>query len=344
MPVRVFLILLAFFLAAALPAPNTANAQDLERYSYHSRHMGTQFSIILYAKNETVAREAADAAFERIEELNQMMSDYVEDSEVNRLSRRSGSGEWMELSSELVYILEESVCISEMSGGVFDVTVGPMTRAWRMTRMMPEPRLPDEQEREDLLNRVGYQHIEFDEAKQAVRLTRPDMQLDLGGIAKGYAAEEAVRVLQSYGISSTLVDAGGDITLGDPPPGRSSWDVAIPKILHDSKTTTITLQLHSKTVTTSGDMFQFIEIDGQRYSHILHPETGLGSTSQQQATVVSDKGIWADAYASVLTLMPPEEGVKLIHRLENTEGVIFEHTPDGIKEWKSDGFDAFLRP
>jgi len=318
--------------------------QDVERYQFQSRHMGTQISIILYAENEILAKQASDAAFERIEELNQIMSDYVDGSELNRLSRLSGSGEWMEISDSFFEVLEESKSISENTGGLFDVTIGPMTHNWRYIRMQPEPQLPDEDEIQSLRNRIGYQHIELDEKKGKARLLADDMQLDFGGIAKGYAAKEAVNVLNQHGIHSALVDAGGDITLGDPPPDRTSWDVAVPKGRVDGELEYVTLQFSGMTLTTSGDMYQFVEIDGVRYSHILNPKTGLGAIGQIQATVISSNSMWADAYASALTLMEPEAGIHLIENLDETEAMIFMEADGEIREWSSSGIPALLKP
>lgn len=204
-------------------------SQDTERYQFQSRHMGTQISIILYAENEPIAKIASDAAFTRIEELNQILSDYVEDSELNQLSRLSGSGEWMQISDSFFELLKESITISEKTNGLFDVTIGPMTHNWRYIRMLPDPQLPDADEIESLKSRIGYHHIELEDETGRARLMAADMQLDLGGIAKGYAAKEALKILNQHGIHSALVNAGGDITAGAPPPDRSGWEVAIPK-------------------------------------------------------------------------------------------------------------------
>jgi len=319
-------------------------SQDLERYQFQSRHMGTQISIILYAEDEISAKQASDAAFERIEELNQIMSDYVDESELNQLSQLSGSGEWMEINDSFFEVLKESKTISENTNGLFDVTIGPITHYWRYIRMQPEPHLPDEDEIESLKNSVGYQHIELDEKTGKARLMQDDMQLDFGGIAKGYAAKEAVNVLNQHGIHSALVDAGGDITVGNPPPGRTSWDVAIPKARADDEWEYVTLQFSGKTLTTSGDMYQYVEIDGVRYSHILNPKTGIGTTRQIQATVISSSGMWADAYASALTLMEPEKGLRLIESLNQTEAIIFMEADGEIREWHSSGIPALLKP
>ncbi|MCC5940803.1 MAG: FAD:protein FMN transferase [Balneolaceae bacterium] len=330
---------------ALLFAGNTTDfqAQDLDRYTFQSRHMGTQISIILYAENDSIAKEASDAAFARIEELNQIMSDYIEESELNRLSRKSGSGEWMPISSDLFEVLEESIRISEKTDGLFDVTIGPLTHHWRYVRMHPEPVYPDEATLDSLRNLVDYQAIELNEGLQSARLNSKNMQLDFGGIAKGYAAQEAINILKEFGIASALVDAGGDITTGSTPPGRASWDVAIPKGRVDGDMKFSTVQFSGKTLTTSGDMYQFAIIDGQRYSHIVNPKTGLGSTDQIQATVLSSNGMYADAFASALTLMDPEEGIRLIEKIEEAEALIFREVDGEVKQWMTPGMEVLLK-
>lgn len=320
-----------------------SQAQDLQRYTFDSRQMGAQFSIILYAQDKTAAARASRSAFERVEELNQMMSDYIDDSEVNLLSEKSGSGEWMKVSPELFFLLKTSLQISEKTGGLFDVTMGPLTHEWRFIRMMEDPELPAEEELKKLLRRTGYRHIELDKQTKSVRLKEENMQIDLGGIAKGYAADEAIKTLQKSGIKSALVDAGGDITLSAPPPGQKNWSVAVPKGTASGEPGMISLQLNGLTVTTSGDMFQFVEIEGERYSHIINPKTGRGSTGRIQVTVISENSMYADAYASVLTLMDPVEGIELINNLENTEAVILEFRDDAIKEWTTEGFLKYLQ-
>lgn len=319
-------------------------SQELERYVFQSYHMGTQFNIVLYdeAGNDSTAKKAADDAFARIEQLNQIMSDYEEDSELNRLSRTSGSGEAVKVSDDLFTVLKESIRMAELSDGLFDITIGPMSRFWRVVRMSPDPQLPTDQEVSEFEEQVGFEHIRLNEEAQTVELLKPNMQLDLGGIAKGYAAEEALKVLNSFGIEQALIDAGGDVTLGATPPGRDSWNVAVPKNWEKGETNFVTLNTANRTVTTSGDLFQFVEIDGKRYSHILNPMTGLGATNQIQATVVSEQGMEADALSSILTLMSPGEGIALINGMDQTEAILFVNKEGEIEEFYSEGARDFL--
>lgn len=340
MRVTIYLFILASFFFIEL-----AQSQELERYQFHSNHMGTRFNIVLYADStdDSLASKAADDAFARVEELNQIMSDYEEGSELNQLSRTSGSGKAVKVSDDLFAVLKESVRMAELSDGLFDITIGPMSKFWRVVRMSPDPQLPSEEELADLQKKVGYQHIRLNEEDQTVELLKPNMQLDLGGVAKGYAAEEALKVLKNYGIERALIDAGGDVTLDNPPPGRGAWNVVVPKNQKSEENRFVTLQVADRTVTTSGDLFQFVEIEGKRYSHIINPITGLGTTNQVQATVIAPNGMTADALSSILMLMSPEEGITLINQIDQTEAIIFMNEAGEIREWYSEGVKDFLR-
>lgn len=335
-----YLFILAFILIS-----QPAHSQELERYLFHSNHMGTRFNIVLYADStdDSLASKAAKDAFARIEELNQIMSDYQEDSELNQLSRTAGSGKAVKVSEDLFTVLKESIRMAELSDGLFDITIGPMSKFWRVVRMSPSPQLPTDEELTEFEGKVGYQNIRLNEENQTVELLKPGMQLDLGGIAKGYAAEEALKIIKNYGFERALIDAGGDVTLGNPPPGRNFWNVVVPKNQKSEENRFITLQVANRTVTTSGDLFQFVEIDGKRYSHIINPKTGLGATHQIQSTVIAPNGMTADALASVLTLMSPENGIALIDQINQTEAIIFMNEGGTIREWYSDGARDFLK-
>lgn len=332
------------FIAIIFLAGSCKNSNDeSSRFEFTSVHMGTQFQILLYATEEEQAEMAAKEAFEHVEELNSILSDYIDGSELNKLSRSSGSGETIPVSEPLFHILESSLRFSEITNGMFDITIGPYTQIWRGLRRETEPELPDMNELGEARKKVGYYYIELDPDNRSVILKRESMQLDPGGIAKGYAADEVLDILKKHNIQSALVNAGGDITIGHPPPGRDSWDVAVPLPREESSNDYIELQLAEMAVSTSGNMFQFVEIDGQKYSHIIDPRTGLGGTRQVQVTVIAPDGISADALASALNIMDPESGIKLTDKLEGVEAYIEEAGKNGIKTWKSKGFDDFVK-
>jgi thiamine biosynthesis lipoprotein len=329
-------VLLLFFLI------DPAIAQNLNRYEFSERHMGSDFGIILYAESDSIASMAADSAYARIEELNGVMSDYMADSELNRLSHTSGSGERVRLSRDLFRVLSEAQWKSYQTDGLFDVTIGPMTKSWRQLRRSANPMLPSGLEQVQIKERVGYEHLILNHEDQTAVLLKRNMSLDLGGIGKGFAADEAIEVLKSFGVYSALIDAGGDVTLGDPPPDRETWTTAVPKSITRDGTEVIRLAMANRSVATSGDLYQFAMVDGVRYSHILNPKTGLGSTMQVQATVISQSGTDADAWASVLSLMKPEVGIAFIEQIDDTEAILFVREGDSVKEFMSSGMSDLL--
>lgn len=333
-------MLFLYFIILLLIPP--AISQDSERYEFEHPQMGTLFKIILYAPDEETAVAASDSAFQRIDELNGLLSDYLEESELNRLPVQTGDGRFVAVSDELFYVICKAQNLSRRTEGAFDITAGPFVGLWREMNQQDTPRLPDQTSLEKTGESVGFQHLEIDTAKREIALNVPNMRLDLGGIAKGYATDEALNVLRSFGLESALIDAGGDIRLGDAPPGKDGWQIAIPShYTPDRQMQYLRFTLSNKAIATSGDLFQFVEIDGTRYSHIINPETGLGLTTQAMVTVIAPDGITADSYASALSVMGPEKGLQLI---ESTPDIAarFEyrekHTikvseSDGIEDW-----------
>ncbi len=319
------------------------SGQQLNRFEFKSQHMGTEFQVVFYAPDSSIAQKASEAVFSRIEELNEIMSDYLESSELNQLSKTSGSGNYIEVSKPLFEVLKRSVRISDETNGQFDITVGPYTHLWRGINRMTEPQLPAPEELRQAGESVGYQFIELDDNTKKVRLEKQDMILDLGGIAKGYATDEGLKILEGFGITSAFVNGGGDISIGDPPPGELGWTIAIP-VMNTAQPEFIELLIANRAMTTSGDLYQYIEIDGTRFSHIIDPLTGLGKTERIQVTVISKKGLDADAYASALNIMGFEKAKAFTKSKKGIEALIQKDDEAGLTVWKSDGFYSFMKP
>jgi thiamine biosynthesis lipoprotein len=278
--------------------------------------MGTTFRVVLYAADKASAEKAADAAFARVGELDGVMSDYKRDSELMRLCRAFAKevGPPVKVSDDLFFVLQRAEALSKKCDGAFDVTVAPVVQLWRLARRTQE--LPDPKEFAAARAKVGYQKVKLDPAKKTVQLLTPGMQLDLGGIAKGYAADEALKLLrEKFGIRQALVAASGDIACGDAPPGETGWKVEIAPIARSQKPRMLTLA--NAAASTSGDLEQFVEIKGVRYSHVLDPKTGLGLTGRRSVTVIAPKGIDADSMTKAVSVLPPEQALKLI---EETPG------------------------
>lgn len=272
--------------------------------------MGVPFHLIVYATNQRAANKALDAAFKRISELNDIYSDYDPKSELSRLSGSSGKGQKIPVSDELLDILQISDRISQQSQGAFDITVGPYVRLWRRARRQNQ--FPDSERMAAAREAVGYKSIQIDAKQQSVELLQKNMRLDLGGIAKGYAADEAMRVLKQHDIESALIDASGDLLVSDPPPGESAWTIGIAALKSPEGKPTEYLKVANIAVATSGDAYQYVEIDGVRYSHIVDPKTGLGLTTQSSVTVVAPNGTLADAWASAVSVLGANTGLRVL--------------------------------
>jgi FAD:protein FMN transferase len=325
-----------FFIAVT--ALSQADSEDcsLRRFDFEQVEMGVIFRLSVYGSDSDLANKAAEAAYARVRELNGIFSDYEGSSEVRRLCDASGPGRPVKVSRELFTVLEASLRLSAETAGAFDVTVGPLTKLWRRARrreIIPEPqRLAAE------LNLVGSELVRLDAKNSSVELLREGMRLDFGGIAKGFAADEALRVLRDHGLNRALVDASGDIVAGDPPPDVCFWVVSIEAMRprsagqnlpaadnQNSDTAAIPrLKLCNEAVATSGDAYQSVVIDGRRFSHIVDPKTGLGLNQRSSVTIIARSGMMADGLASAVSVLGPDAGIHLLNDSEHceTEGYI----------------------
>ncbi len=315
---------LALLLASTLPGADPS----LKRFEFTGMEMAASVRIVLYAESESAAKAASAAVFARFRQLNEVMSDYDPSSEVRRLSATSGSGQAVRVGDDLWRVLCRSKELSEQSDGAFDVTVGPIVRLWRRARRQGV--LPSPERIAEAKAAVGHQWMELDKSAQTVCLTHPDMWIDLGGIAAGYAVDEALKVIADHGIRSALVDASGDIGLSDAPPDRPGWVIGVAALDLNAKPS-IFLSLSNVAITTSGDSWQFVEVDGRRYSHIVDPHTGVGLTDHSSVTVIAPDTMTADGLATAVGVLGPKEGLKLIDDAKGTAAFVVQ-APNGKPE------------
>jgi len=326
------LVLTAFCCRADEPA--------LSRHTFTQPHMGTQFKIIVHAADEAAATKAVGAAFKRIAALDRTMSDYRSTSELMQLCKKAG-GEPVRVSDELFFVLTKAQQVSKLSDGAFDVTVGPVVRLWRIARKTKK--LPDAEELKKALALVGYQKMKLNDEAHTVQLTKAGMQLDLGGIAKGYAADEALKVLEKHGITRALVAAGGDIAVSDAPPDAKGWTIGIAPLLDPESKPSRYLLLKNAAVSTSGDAEQHVEIDGKRYSHIVDPKTGIGLLGRMSVTVVARRGIDSDSLTKVVAVLGPKRGIPIIEKMPGISAFMVRKTEKGEETFRSGGFPKFLK-
>jgi len=335
------MVQLGFGVIAAFALMLGENEPLLKRFEAVETHMGSPFKIVLYTSDEVAASRAFKVAFARIAALDKALSDYDPESELMRLCDRAG-GPPVKVSDNLFDVLERSKAMAERSGGAFDPTIAPVVRLWRRARR--ERKLPDPETLNRARAHVGYHKMTLDPVQRTVGL-ESGVKLDLGGIAKGYASEAAVKTLKAMGITRMLVAGAGDIVVGDPPPGRSGWSIAIaPLDSPEAGRPEAFLTLRNRAVSTAGDAERYVEIDGVRYSHIVDPKTGIGQTERTSVTVVALDGGTADALDTAASVLGPAQGLKLIRETEGAEALFIRRGLGGEVRVVTPGFRALIEP
>jgi len=270
-------------------------------HEYRRIVMGAECRILV-AADEPAADRAAEAAFERLAEVEQALSDWMAASEVRRLPVRAG--ERVMVSPDLAAAIAASLAWSERTDGAFDATLGALTGRWRAARRAGTPL--DPAEARALLARCGWRNVRFDASTRTYAAAVDGLRLDFGAIGQGLGADAAMEAIRATGVRSALVDLSGDVLAGDPPPGRQAWRVAV----DDGRGTAI--ELCNRAVTTSGDREQHLDAGGERLSHVLDPATGWPVATRVQVTATAPTAADADALATALCVLGPERGRALL--------------------------------
>ncbi|CAN5372894.1 hypothetical protein BH11BAC3_BH11BAC3_15600 [soil metagenome] len=332
---RLFLLFIFFVL------PNFCFAQN-QRFSFSASKMGSPFNIILYTTDSAKAKNISDGCFALVDSLMYIFSDYIDSSELNRLCATAGKPTaGIRVSEPLLDILLQSKHAFEKSKGTFDITLGPVTRLWRKARK--EHVFPTEAAVKEKLALTGFNKIIIDSVQQTVRLTQAGMQLDLGGIAQGYIAQKVIDLLKEKGIADALIDVSGDIVAIGKPTGSIGWTIGVNVPESGDELQEHLLLISNKAVTTSGDVYQFFEHDGKRYSHIINPKTGFGITSQRNVTVIADQGTLADWLTKACSLLPFKKAKKLVSYYK-AELLIAEIKNGKLKTYQSKNFKFYFKP
>lgn len=318
-------IRILYFMILLLPTMAAA-----EKFSFTRALMGTRFTVVCYADDRSAAAKAAQSAFARGEEINQLASDYLPNSELSQLAAKPINTA-IPLTPQLFQLLDHSRKMAEATKGAFDPTLGPLTKLWRSTR--DSGHLPDAATLQTAKESVGWQHFTLDPQSRSITLLQKNMAFDLGGIAKGYAADLMLDTMVAAGFPRTMITAGGDIRLGDPPPDREGWNVAVQTF--DPAKPDEVLTLANAAVSTSGDLHQSVKIDGITYSHILDPATGLGLTRRIAVTVIADDAKRSDPLATAACVLGPE-GIPALQKLPGVRAVKPRVLQDSAPPLRSD--------
>ena len=326
------LAILAVFVLVSI----TSNAQKT-RFSFSEQKMGSPLNIIFYAQDSVNANKLARTCFELIDSLNHIFSNYDSSSELTSINNNAGIAK--NIASPLMWeLIMQSKEAYFKSKGAYNIAMGPLTQLWRTARRLKQ--FPSQVQIKNKLILCNFNKIQLNDFDHSIYLTAKGMQLDFGGIGKGYIAQKVVDYLKKEGITTSLVDAGGDIVLGDAPPNKKGWTVGVNQPEKADDLLPEKLQLHNLSVATSGDVYQFIEHNGKKYSHIIDPSTGYGVTSLRNVTVIANDGALADWLATACSILPINEAKKLALSL-HAELLITESINNQLKRNNTMGFDKY---
>jgi thiamine biosynthesis lipoprotein len=274
--------------------------------------MGTLFQVIFYAKDSTVANFWQKKAFARLDELNLIFSDYDDCSEITRLANAAGMNAFLRLSDDLWAVLAMSQDLAQQTEGAFDLSIGPLSKLWR--KAFRQQQFPDSADLHVAQALCNFRNIELDQRHHAANLTKKGMRLDAGGIAKGYAVDVLFDLLKEAGFKHLLVIGGGDVRVGLPPPGKDAWTIASKISDADGKVQDGELFLSNTAISTSGDTYRFLEWNGQRYSHIIDPRTGLGLQHRMLFQIQGPSSTLCDGLATACSVLGKEKCEKVLEK------------------------------
>ena len=306
--------------------------------------MGTFVRIRLRCETEKSGREAFDAAFEALEQVDRLMSTYREDSELSQVNIWAAQKP-VEVSPETFALLQRALEYSRMTEGAFDITVAPLVDFWK--KCADEDRLPNESELAAMREQIGYDKLILAEDRKTVSFAVEGMELSVDAIAKGYAVDQALAALRRPGVLSALVDIGGEIAcFGRNRPGQD-WIVGIQDLFVEDNDNPLSqnprwkVGLRDNAIATSGNYRQYVSVAGQKYSHIIDPRTGRPADKLPSVTIIAGQCEEADVLATAISVLGPEKGLHLVEKQADIEAFLVTGTDENPIIHRSSGFDKF---
>ena len=282
-------------------------------------HMGTLVSITAVGRTQAEATAAITAGFQEVKRLEQLLSTWIPESELSQVNAAAGRSP-VRVSLETMVLVRKSLQVAEMTEGAFNIAIGPAVDAWNISA---EPRLPTAEELAALKPLIDLQHVHTDVWERTIYLERLGMRVDVGGIGKGYAADQAVLMMKKAGAMAGVVALSGDIKAFGRLPDGGAFRVGIQ---HPRKEGEIIaeIDLQDEAISTAGDYERFFEKDGIRYHHILDPHTLQPARGCQSVSVIAKEGIWADGLDTGIFVLGAERGMELVEQLEDVEAIIVD--------------------
>ncbi len=287
------------------------------RQYFSEPHLGTIVQLAFYLDDREVSQQLSKKCFERVSEFNQTFSDYLPDSEVSQLCAKP-SNVAHKVSKDLFTVIAQAQQISTATNGAFDITLGVETQRWRESARLKKI-LPADPKAEG--NKVNYKHLVLDSKLKTITLLKP-LKIDLGGIAKGYIADQLMLILRGAGIKQAAVVIGGEMVFSGAPPNKKGWKVTIEGPNYKNLGT---LTLINTALSTSGDSYQFFEADGVRHAHVIDPLSGKAKTNRLNVTTIACSAMLADAWATSLRVMPTEKAIKFAKAETAIEAAFIPH-------------------
>ena len=310
------------------------------KFSYSEMKMGSAFNLIIVSADSNKANHLARKSYELVDSLNHIFSNYDSSSELSKINASAGLLPY-KMSTAMLDLVQKSQYAYIQSKGAYDISIGPLSSLWRKARKAKL--FPEASTVLATKKLVGFAQIKINKRLGTIFLPNANMQLDFGGIAKGYIAQWVINFLKANGIQQALVDAGGDIVMSGPPLNQQGWLIGVNLPETTDQLLNKKLQLSNCSVATSGDVFQFIEYKGVKYSHIINPLTGYGVTNLRNVTIVAKTGATADWLATACSILPIKEAKQLaishqaallITTLKNGK-LVFEATPNFKNYWQT---------
>jgi FAD:protein FMN transferase len=294
--------------------------------------MDTLVTITVVSDSEDTAEKAINAAFSEIEYLEKLSNHYSPDSEITRINKKAGISE-VKVSHDILKLLEKALYVSEKTEGAFDITIGPVIALYDFYKKIK----PEDDMIKKNLSLVNYRDIIINRDRSTVFLKKKGMLIDLGGIAKGYAADKAAETLKKQGVRSGLVAVAGDIKAFGLKPDGKPWKIGIrnPEARDKEDDILATIELEDMAISTSGDYERFFISGGKKYHHLLNPKTGLPAQECRSVSIITKEGAFTDAFATGIFILGPEQGLKVFEKL-GFEGMIIDsqgkrHLTQGIR-------------
>ncbi len=314
----ILLVLLSSICLTQIQVGNPDSIGEEQKIVQTRQMMGTWAEITVYSQDAKLANRAIESALDAMIEVDSLMSAYKQNSEISDINRQTGQ-KAVSVSPKTFFIVKSAIHYSEISDGAFDITISPLIHSWGFFRK--QGHIPPKEEINQKRALVNYRLIELDSKHNRIKLLKNGMTLDLGGIAKGYAVDQAIEKLQAAKVENVLVNLSGNMYAMGHPRDKDAWRIAI-RHPRQKESLLGVLELQEESIATSGDYEKFFIHDGKKYSHIINPHTGYPVLGIASVTIVAKTAMEADALSTAVFVLGPEKGLQLIESKDGVEGII----------------------